>query len=201
MKDSVRGFFDPSEGMTLLQAAFTCDGCQRMSVVATAMLGAHSWVANNTSWADDANSPLGWFPETVGGKAFPDVPDHIAQAADEAYRCQSIGAHRAAGALARAVVEATAKEKGITQGKLGVKIAEMEKQHLVRPHVRVAADEVRHLGNDMAHGDFVEPVEAEEADEVLQLMSEVLDEVFQSPARVAARTAARLAKKAASAQQ
>jgi hypothetical protein len=36
----------------------------------------------------------------------------------------------------------------------------------------------------MAHGDFVESVTAEESDETLTLMSEVLNEVFQSPAVV-----------------
>lgn len=46
----------------------------------------------------------------------------------------------------------------------------------------------------MAHGDFVEPTTKEDADEVIQLMVEVLDEVYQSPARREKRRTARLAK-------
>ena len=41
------------------------------------------------------------WPKTVGGKSFPDVPEHIAEAANEAYRCHSIQAYRAAALPAR----------------------------------------------------------------------------------------------------
>src|SRR5262245_41493043 len=51
------------------------------------------------------------WPELVSGKTFPDVPGHIAEAADEAYLCLGIQAYRATVLLARAVVEATAKDK------------------------------------------------------------------------------------------
>jgi len=135
------------------------------------------------------------WPKHVGGKEFPDVPQHIASAADEAHRCFSIGSLRAAVLLARSVVEATAKEKGITRGTLANRIDEMADQNLVREYVKDGAHEVRHLGNDMAHGDFVLPVELSEAELVLALMDEVLGEVFQGPARVANARAARLAKR------
>jgi hypothetical protein len=55
---------------------------------------------------------------------------------------------------------------------------------MIRPHVRDGAHQVRLFGNDMAHGDFVRDVSPEDADLVLTLMSEVLDDVYQSPARV-----------------
>jgi hypothetical protein len=135
-----------------------------------------------------------WVPLHGVSKDFPDVPSHIASAASEAYECQSIGAHRATGALARAVVEAVAKDKGITKGQLINKIEEMEQQDLIRPHIKEAAHEVRHLGNDMAHGDFVAAVDETEAAETLELMSEILNEVYQSPAKIARRQAARQAK-------
>ncbi len=64
-------------------------------------------------------------------------------------------------------------------------------QGLIRPHVRDGAHEVRYLGNEMAHGDFVQPVSPQDADLVLTLMSEVLGDVYQSPARVARAQAAR----------
>jgi hypothetical protein len=92
------------------------------------------------------------------------------------------------------VIEATAKDKGIIKGTLEAKVDKMHDDGLVRELVKEQAHEVRHLGNDMAHGDFVDPVSEEEADETLQLMSEVLDEVYQAPARLEARRQARLAK-------
>ena len=179
-----------------VQAAFICDNCYRMSVALGTTHGdPHSYARSRgdeerwTTYAD-----VQWYPRIGVSREFPDVPSHIAQAASEAYSCQSIGAHRAAVLLSRSVIEATAKDKGITSGQLFSKIEQMYEKGHVREHIKDAAHEVRHLGNDTAHGDFVEPVSAEEADEVLELMAEVLNEVFQSPARVAARKAARLAK-------
>jgi hypothetical protein len=100
-------------------------------------------------------------------------------------------ANRAAILLARGVLEATAKDKGITSGGLFAKIDRMHQERLVRPDVRDGAHEVRAFGNDMAHGDFIQHVTPEEADLVLALMDEVLVEVYQSPARVARAQAAR----------
>jgi len=97
--------------------------------------------------------------------------------------------------MARAVIEATAKEKGITTGQIGSKIAELEKRGFVRPHVREVADEIRHFGNGMAHGDFADATTEDEASQTLVLMGEVLAEVFESPARIGRVKAARAAKK------
>lgn len=142
----------------------------------------------------DQQTNLEWYPISAIGKEFPDVPQHIAEAASEAYKCYSISAFRAAVQLARSVVEATAKGKGITQGQLVSKIDELFNQRLIREHIRDGAHEVRHLGNEMAHGDFVSPVTKEETELVLTLMSEILEEVYQSPARVSKARTARAAK-------
>lgn len=134
---------------------------------------------------------IDWWPRRIVFRSFLDVPAPIAASASEAYVCLGAGAYRAAGAMARAVIEATAKEKGITKGQIHNKIETLYDQRLIREHVRDAAHEVRHFGNDMAHGDFVDPVDEAEAEAILDLMSEVLNEVFQSPARVEKMKAAR----------
>jgi len=71
----------------------------------------------------------------------------------------------------------------------------MHEQGILSELVRDQAHEVRFLGNDMAHGDFVEPVSTEEADEILELMAEVLHAVFEMPAQLLRRKEARIAKK------
>ncbi len=71
----------------------------------------------------------------------------------------------------------------------------MHQQNRIGEHTQDEAHEVRHLANDMADGDFVQPVDHEDAALVLTLMDEVLEEVFQSPARVAKANAARQAKR------
>jgi hypothetical protein len=179
----------------VLMAAYRCDECSFLSLAFRgASAGSH--LANTRHHLEQQPT---WLPAVGASPDFPDVPEDIAAAASEAYGCQSIGAHRGAVMLARSVIEATAKAKGFTTGLLFHKIEAMFKAGLVREHVKDAAHEVRHLGNDTAHGDFVEPVTEEAADEVLQLMSEVLDEVFQSPARVQRRRQARLDKEASKA--
>lgn len=88
--------------------------------------------------------------------------------------------------LARAVIEATAKDKDITTGNLKDKIDALAAAQLIRPHITEIAHGVRLFGNDMAHGDFVEPVSTQESDLVIELMGEILNEVYQSPAKLAA---------------
>lgn len=179
-------------GWKRFQAALRCDGCETLSIGFTVKQSDGQLTAGLLHWLG-SEAQYTWEPKRSSGKEFPDVPQHIADAASEAHVCQSVGAHRAAGAMARAVVEATAKEKGITSGTLIKKIDEMNAQRIVAPHVAEAAHEIRHFGNDMAHGDFIDPVTAEDADEVLAMMDQILDDVFQSPARIAARKAARQA--------
>jgi hypothetical protein len=169
----------------ITEQVFQCDNCGRLSL--------HSL---NRSAAVSARSSGGrreweaWLPRYQERREFPDVPEHIAEAAGEATLCHSIGAYRAAGSLARAVIEATAKEKGAVGRNLAARIDALD----IREHTKEQAHEIRHFGNDMAHGDFIDAVTKEEAAEVIELMSEVLDEVYQSPARLRRVRVARLAK-------
>lgn len=129
---------------------------------------------------------MDWWPKFVGGKDFPDVPEHIASTADEAHQCLSIGAHRGAIALARAVVEATAKHQGITKGMLDKKIDEMAMHGVISEAMRDAAHEIRFAGNEVAHADLAdEPITKDDAEEVLALMDAILTRVYQEPAQVA----------------
>lgn len=174
--------------------AFKCDSCHHYSI--GTRIAHLSSVTSRAVLAEFLEGNPDWLPVRAAGKKFLDVPEHIAGAADEAHQCFSIGAYRAVGSLVRAVVEATAKDRDITKGTLEEKIGEMKKQQLVTPHVADVAHELRIFGNDMAHGDFVDPVFEEDAEEVLVLMDELLDDVYQSRARVRVRAEKRAAKKA-----
>ena len=179
-----------SDGLSY--AAYRCDECRVLS------LGSHQTLPSGTKSAmDRAGAQVRWLPERFSGKAYPDVPEHIASAASEAHTCFSAQAYRGAILLARAVVETTAKDKGIPKGTLQAKVEKLHEMGHVRELIKDTADEIRHMGNDMAHGDFVEDVTAAEAEDALAFMAEVLDEVYQAPARVNARREERLARKAA----
>jgi hypothetical protein len=126
-----------------------------------------------------------YWPRSYGAKAFPDVPEHIGMAASEAHLALSAGAPRAAIAMARAVVEATAKERGIAKGNLMEKIDGLAKAGEISEHMRAAAHEIRFAGNEVAHGDLVEePITTDDARDVLDLMDAILLRVYQEPAQV-----------------
>lgn len=175
----------PRTSAVSVSAAFVCDNCRALSV-AFVNYGEHPGQlaqAEQGEWQGWASAE--WSPRQGEGREFPDVPAHIADTASEAYRCLSINAFRGAVALARAVVEATAKEHGHTKGNLNTKIDALVDSEVLRKATGAVAHEVRHWGNDAAHGDVVEPIEREEADSVLELMAKVLDEAFQTPALLA----------------
>jgi hypothetical protein len=126
-----------------------------------------------------------YWPRHVGGKEFPDVPEHIASTADEAHRCMSIGAHRGAVALARAVVEATAKAHGFEKGTLEKKIKDLADNDVISPAMKDAADEIRFAGNEVAHADLAEEsMDPDDAAEILDLMNAILLRVYQEPRQV-----------------
>lgn len=142
-------------------------------------------VVVTTSTGNSTGELSDWWPKHIGGKDFPDVPEHVASTADEAHRCLSIGAHRGAVALARAVVEATAKDHGIDKGMLDKKIEAMARQGVISEAMKDAADEIRFAGNEVAHADLAEePITADDAGEVLELMDAILTRVYQEPRQV-----------------
>lgn len=130
---------------------------------------------------DSANSVV-WHPTAVSSREFPDVPAHVARCASEAFQAAGIGAYIAAILMARTTIEATAKSQQITKGNLIDKIDAVAAAQLIRPALREAAHAIRHLGNDMAHGDVEESPAKVDADDVLQLMAMILTEVFEAAA-------------------
>lgn len=187
----------PKNGVELLVGAYRCAACGVGSIaVATNDAPGFITTAGNVLDRLSEVDAVAWFPERSVDKDYPDVPTPIADAASEAFACNSAGRCRASVLLARSVIEATAKDKGITTGNLYNKIEALRTAGHIREDVKEAAHEIRFLGNDMAHGDFATTtVEQQEADGIITLMEEILEEVFQGPARVAAIKANRLAKK------
>lgn len=139
-----------------------------------------------------ADADIEWIPETALGKEYDNVDnDTVKDSASEAYACYSVRAYRAAILMARSVCEAIAKDQGFEEGNLQKKIAQMEDQRLISPMVKQQADEIRYLGNDMAHGDFAQPVSADDAHEVLNFLDVLIDAVYQQPAKLRAMQTAR----------
>lgn len=178
------------EGYTYT-ATFRCSSelCQRLSIGSIWRRTSYS----NPKVELTKEPTLEWEPKNIRRPGFQDVPKQIAETATEAHACLSISAYRGAVALARAVVEATAKDHGIAKGPLVAKIDEMHKQNLIRDITRELAHEIREGGNEIAHGDLAdEPMPPEDAEAIVALMDEILEEVYQGPARMLALQKSRL---------
>jgi len=177
---------------TQVRVAATCDFCGKLSVAigtkttgqgpVQASAGANYSTPIGLAWGKSPD--LQWWPRVGVAPQVEDVPPHIARAAREAYSSASIGNHMSAVLMARTVVEATAKAKGIDVRGLDKKINAMKDAGLIRPGIAEQAHEVRFAGNDMAHGDIDIDLDANDSEEILALMAEVLSEVFQGPARL-----------------
>jgi hypothetical protein len=173
-------------GGSRVRFAATCDNCGNLSTA----LGPGQLASEVTDigYAKRAvhgfEQHLEWWPKVGYAPTIEDVPPHIATAAREAYSSTTIGNNMAAILMARSVVEACAKSHGISSGNLASKIDAMRERQLIRPAIAEQAHEIRFMGNDMAHGDLDPAPEPLDAEEILALMTEVLSEVFQGPARL-----------------
>ncbi|MER5912334.1 DUF4145 domain-containing protein [Streptomyces sp. NPDC001982] len=165
-------------------AAFRCsnENCERLSI---------GWadlykVAPSQAKAElPRRADLNWEPVEIRRPQYSDIPKEIAETASEAHACLSIGAARGAVALARAVVESTAKAKGITKGGIEGKINAMRDKGIISPLTADTSHQIRDDGNSIAHGDLGDdPISQEDAEAILRFMDLLLGEVFQRPAEL-----------------
>lgn len=165
-------------------AAYKCDNrkCGRYSVV--------SWYTDydpsetyRSGEPEEYDRTVQWSPPPLKRPEYPDVPEHVAVAARQAWVCHGHGAYIAACSVARSVIEAVAKDRGITVYGIKAKIKELTDKGLLRGDLIDSADLVREFGNDAAHGDVLNPPSEEEARDVLDIVDEVLHQLYISPAR------------------
>lgn len=174
----------PDTDWPVYMRAYQCanEACQRLSI---AWASVHTSTRGGVNQVFNTGQDLRWEPSSLRRPDFPDVPGQIADTASEAHACLSISAYRGAVALARAVVEATAKDKGIVRGRLVEKIDKLAEEGHIRETTRQLAHEVREGGNEIAHGDLAdEPMPSTDAEAIIELMDEILLEVYQGPAKM-----------------
>lgn len=130
---------------TNLMACFRCDSRQALSIRSMwtgdsvkADLDTAGIAAMLTEELPFPGADTRWHPVDTRGKWYPEVPAEIAAVASEAHRCGYGGAVL----LARAVIEATARDKGIATGNLVAKIDAMYERRLIREDIRDGAHEV-----------------------------------------------------------
>ncbi|TCD54418.1 DUF4145 domain-containing protein [Alloscardovia theropitheci] len=136
-----------------------------------------------------------WYPDFPYGKEYKNVPEAISSAASEAYSCFSIRSYRACILMARSALEAICKQHHIEKGSLANKIEKLSQETNMSSLVTEQANEIRYFGNEMAHGDFTQPVDEDDAKDILDLMDIIIDYVYQQPEQLAALKERRLQRK------
>lgn len=173
-----------------IEITATCDGCHRFNTA----LGASRYAQRtftegtilNSSQAVEEGEAMtveSWSPPPMRPVDTAFIPEGVAGYFKEAHDAFSIAAYRAVLLLVRSVIEATAKDRGITSGNLVQKINKLDGEGHIRHGTRDMAHALRILGNDAAHGDIDETPTQEDADDALTIARFVLDDVYVADAR------------------
>ena len=148
-------------------------------------------------WVDGEWSGVHWWPTPGSGSLDPSVPVAVASAYDEGMRALAIAAPRAAvvmfrGALAEIVGDkgsATAQAKGTLYEQLKV----MDTDGTLHPSLVDWAKEIRVLGNVGAHPSSLGTVTVADASDLGHLVAQMINVLYETPARIARTRAARTA--------
>lgn len=180
-------------------STFTCGKCSEVSFGVIARESIHRYEKSTDGIADfwRKNEPEKTFPQWVETPTYEAIPEYLVEPVKEAHETQAMGFYRSSVILARAVIEATAKDRGADGRDLYQRIKKLREMELITPLTESGAHIVRDSGNNMAHGDFEEEVDWELAEATLEFMGFVLADVYVAPARVKAMEARIEASKAA----
>ncbi|WP_416444713.1 DUF4145 domain-containing protein [Leucobacter sp. HNU] len=146
------------------EVASTCDACQRFNIAkgvvapeSSTSLIAGSEISVGLTKVAEHMTDITWSPPSMVAADIEYIPEEIAGFYQEAHDAFSIGAYRAVLLLSRSVIEATAKMKDVGGSNLVKKIDNLHEEGHIRRGVKQVAHAIRHLGNDIAHGDLTDP--------------------------------------------
>lgn len=174
-----------------VEIAATCDACHRFNV-ARGVSKTHrpnrvseGAILDSTGAVreGEAMTVESWSPPPMRPVDTAFIPPAVAAFFKEAHDAFSIGAYRGVLLLVRSVIEATAKDRKITEGSLLQKINKLDEEGHIRSGTKDMAHALRILGNDMAHGDIDDVPSQEDADDALTIARFVLDDVYVADAR------------------
>jgi hypothetical protein len=170
------------EQVTVLE----CMGCKKMSVVIEAEIGDQygpvpAELKGVLWWPADHLADL----ERVAG-----VPPEIVAAYSEGVRCLSVQAPNAAAAMIRTTIAQIVQNKGSEAAKkkntLNEAIKQMVADRALWEDFGGWADHVRLTGNAGAHGEKFDPITMEQAAELKKFIREIINFLYEQPARRAA---------------
>ena len=136
-----------------------------------------------------------WWPLPGVGDLDPDIPPQVSSAYTEGMRALSVKAARAAVVMFRGMLAQVVADKGsaAAQGKHSLyhKLEQMSQDGSLHPSLVEWASEIRVIGNAAAHPDALDPVSDDEAADLARLCRQLLNVIYEVPARIARSRAAR----------
>ena len=119
-----------------------------------------------------------------GPPALEHAPESVRDALGEGFVCQSVGAIHAGALVARRAIQLIARDQGGPQGNLKSEIDALD----IPPLMKEAAHQVRLVANEAAHPDeeIWDMVTPEQLADLLDLSVEIVQQLYEMPARVAA---------------
>jgi hypothetical protein len=136
-----------------------------------------------------------WWPPPGLSDLDPDIPSQVGSAYAEGMRALSVKAARAAAVMFRAMLGQIVADKGsaAAQAKHSLydKLEQMSQDGSFHPSLVEWAREIRLIGNAGAHPDALDPVSDEEAADLARLCRQLLNVIYEVPARIARNRAAR----------
>ncbi len=136
-----------------------------------------------------------WWPLPGSTDLDADIPSEVASAYSEGMRALSVKAARAAVVMFRGMLAQLVADKGsaAAQAKhtLYDKLNQMSADGSLHPSLAEWAKEIRLIGNAAAHPDALDPVSDVEAAELGRLCRQLLNVIYEVPARIVRSRAAR----------
>ena len=129
---------------------------------------------------------LEWYPADVADVEYEGLPPNIARAASEAHVSLRNGQLIAAAITTRATLEAIVKAQGASGKTLEAKVDDLHASHKIHQLLKDQAHAIRHVGNEMAHGDFATFPDEEEVEHIIEFMDALIDTHYVQPARLQA---------------
>jgi hypothetical protein len=193
----IAAFDHPGRGFTLLKPdgaerviILKCMGCSDSIVVVERRVQARP-----PGNGGDVFEGIHWWPLPGLGDLDPDIPPQVSSAYSEGMRALSAKAARAAVVMFRGMLAEIVADKGSAaaqaKNSLYAKLEQMSQDGSLHPSLVDWAKEIRLIANAAAHPDALDPVSEEEAGDLARLCRQMLNVVYEVPARIARNRAAR----------
>lgn len=177
----------------VLDAAYVCSRCRSMYATKCVVdtdpetMDAYIEWDLSTSWRDDEKileDMATWWPRDSSMPTLQHVPENVESFVEEAYRCFDSDCFSAAVVMARAAIEAVAKERGATGKTLADKIRHLKELEALDNRADKMFTAIKNNGNRVAHADPGERYTKAESKMLLTVLQLVLESVYEHTALI-----------------